>query len=280
MPDLDQSEPPPTAPAKQPWSSWLKDANKLALAALIVAVVVLLVGDDLVSRVGGWIKGSPSLDERVRAAIEECRQDGFECKTSKSIVIANGAGELTAVGVDLVTKEELSSSAGSAVLVFDKSGDLRWKSPIQSFLPGYGLTALDTDVTNHLFVSFAVTNHSGIAWVIDPSATPPQTFGSVGGTGLVVDAYEEPTFAGVRRLITYREGWPANTRNPSTSRDVFEWNGTAYVHKSCEVVGPIDANGRRQVLRTLQAGSAKCLQPVGKYSVDLDGERKPTADPP
>ena len=135
-------------------------------------------------------------------------------------------------------------------------------------------------MTNHLFVSFAVTNHSGIAWVIDPSATPVQTFGSVGGTGLVVDAYQEPNFAGVRRLITHREGWPADTRNPSTSRDVFEWNGTTYVHKACEVVGPIDPDGQRQLLRTIQAGSAKCLRPVGKYSVDLGGERKPTADPP
>jgi hypothetical protein len=277
---VDQTEPPPAAPAEQPKTPWYRDANKLALAALIVAVVVLLFGDDLVTRVGGWFKGTPSLEERVRDAIEECGQDGFECKTSKSIVIANGAGELTAVGVDLVDKNLMSSSAGSAVLVFDKSGGLRWKSPIQSFLPGYGLTSLDTDVTNHLFVRFAVTNHSGIAWVIDPSATPVQTFGTVGGTGLVVDTYEEPNFAGVRRLITYREGWPANTRNPSTSRDVFEWNGTAYVHKGCEIVGPIDQDGRREVLRSIPAGSATCARPVGKYSVDLDGDRKPSADPP
>jgi hypothetical protein len=279
VPDQDLTEP-LAAPAGQPKASWLRDGNKLALAALVVAVVVLLVGDDLVSRMGGWIKGTPSLDERVRGAIEECRQDEFECKTTKSIVIANGAGELTAVGVDLVDKDMMDSSAGSAVLVFDTSGGLRWKSPIQSFLPGYGLAGLDTDVTNHLFVSFSVTNHSGIAWVIDPSATPVQTFGTVGGTGLVIDAYDSPNFAGVRRLVTYREGWPANTRNASTSRDVFEWNGTTYVHKLCDHIGPIAPDGQRQVLRVIPAGADKCRTPIGKYSVDLDGERKPTADPP
>lgn len=262
-------------------SPWYRDGTKLTWIGIGLAVVVALFGDNLWARIGGLFHREPSLQQRVEQAIEECRQDGFSCRTTKSIVIANGAGELTAVGVDLVNQNLAGGAAsGSAVLVFDAAGGLRWKSPIQSFLPGYGLTGLDTDVTNHLFVRFAVTNHSGIAWVIDPSTTPVQTFGTVGGSGLVVDAYDEPNFAGVRRLLTYREGWPANTRNPSTSRDVFEWNGSAYVHRGCEVVGPVDADGGRAVQGLRPAGTAAYRRPIGKYSVDLDGERAAGTSPP
>ncbi|MGW7686571.1 hypothetical protein ACWGID_37865 [Kribbella sp. NPDC054772] len=261
-------------------SRWYRDGTILTWIGIALAILVALFGDNLWSRLTGLFDREPSLQHRVEQAIAECRQDGYECRTTKSIVIANGAGALTAVGVDLIDKNLSGSAAGSAVLVFDASGGLRWTSPIQSFQPGYGLTGLDTDVTNHLFVSFAVTNHSGIAWVIDPSTTPVQTFGSVGGSGLVIDGYEEPTFAGVRRLHTYREGWPANTRNPSTSRDVFEWNGSRYVHRGCELVGPIEADGNRQVQAMRPAGSARCRQPVGKYSVDLDGDRAAGAQVP
>jgi hypothetical protein len=259
---------------------WYRDANKLTLIGLVVTVVVAVFGDDLASRVGDLFKRSPGLEQRVREAIEECRQDGFECKTSKSIVIANGTGELTAVGVDLIDKKVMSSPAGSAVLVFDKSGGLRWKSPIQSFTPGFGLTALETDVTNHLFVSFAVTNHSGIAWVVDPSVVPVQTFGTVGGSPLAVDGFEDPDFSGVRRLTAFREGWPANAQNPTTSRDVFVWDGKSYVFKGCELLGPSTSEGDRKVLEVRRPGTPQCTAPIGKYSVDLDGDRKPTADPP
>lgn len=252
----------------------------MAAASLAIALIVLVFGDSLGTRAIGLVRGKPSLEERIEQAIEECEQDGFSCRTTKSVVIANGTGELTAVGVDLVTEDELESRAGSAVLVFDSSGALRWKSPIQSFAPGYGLGALETDVTNHLFVSFAVTNHSGIAWVLDPSTTPVQTFGTVGGSGLVIDGYEEPNLAGLRRLTAYREGWPANTLNPTTSRDVFEWNGTTYVFKSCEIVGQRSPDGELPVRRVIPAGTGTCKHPIGKYSVDLDGDRAASTQPP
>jgi hypothetical protein len=256
-----------------------RTGNWLAVSSLFIALIIVLFGDTLIPRIRSSLTAVPSTMDRVLVAFEECRQPTLHCEITKTLHIANGAGELTAVGVNLIGGE-LRADSGSAVVVFDASGNVRWKSPIQNFSPGYGLLALETDVSNHVFAKFAITNHSQVVWVVDPSSAPAQTFGTVGSGGLPIDDVGSVDGFGLRPLFTYREGSPANCQNPTTSRDVFQWDGSDYAYRGCEVVRFVAGTRVAEVLEFIPKGTRPCEHPMGKPSVNLDGRRPGTTPPP
>lgn len=221
-----------------------------------------------------------SVSSGLNDLFPQCREPGMQCQIRVQQTFTNGSEELVAYGINLISDEYgAASSFGSAVVIATSSGSVRWKSPIEAFTPGYGIQALATDVTNHVFAHFAMTNHSSMVWVIAIQGGVVRDFGTLGGAGLKIDTFTEPDMGGLRRLLTYREGWPANTLNPTTSRDVFAWNGSTYSFLGCEHVNLEGAQGA-EVIALVPAGSEGCPSPVGEYSVDLPGDRPPSASLP
>lgn len=212
---------------------------------------------------------------------DECSQPGHECRVSASVRTTSSSGELLAVAVDLMKSEGgHSGNAGSAIVLVEKEGEVRWRSPIEYFGPGYGSIGLATALNNHVFAQFAMTNHSAILWVIDPSGAHVRDFGSIGGVSLIVDHYSETTYNGSRRLYASREGWPATMFNPTTSRDVYEWDGTNYQFLGCEHFRPSGYGEEEEVQAFFPSGSTTCSEPTGDYSFNLPGDRSPEASPP
>lgn len=235
----------------------------------------------LVTAIPTAIFPTPSAQERVDEYYAECRTLGKKCVVEMQQVIATGSEELTALGVNLISEDGMGFSEGSAVVVVSTSAGIRWKSPLQSFRPGFGLIDLQTDVTNNLFALFAITNHSTMAWVIRLEGPAVTDFGTMGGATLPVDGYTEPDYHGLRSLYTWREGWPANSLNPTTSRDAFRWTGQAYKFAGCQHINLSKEPGTSgEVTSTFEPGTRQCRAPVGKYSVDLPGDRHPSSPLP
>lgn len=238
--------------------------------AMLMSAIVL---PGLIGYVWDATRPDPTV-QRVLEAVEGCGGDDSTCEILEHITLGTGVEEVTAFGVNRFD-EDFHYNTGSAVVVLNEDQTLRWKSEL---LAGFGLQAMDTDSTTHLFLDFAVTNHSGVVWVLAVRPDEVQSFGTIGG-GLLVDGYGHAGIAGARDLYAHREGWPANTHNPTTSRDVFTWTGNTYAHHRCEIIEPGGPPAESRVVRTIAAGAPGCLQPVHKSPVELDGER-PADEPP
>ena len=83
---------------------------------------------------------------------------------------------------------------------------------------------------------------------------------------------------GFRLLYRYREGWPANTQNPTTSRDVYEWTGSDYRFARCEVLSqePYIAT----TAKVTEVRPPGTCAPITNRDVILDGSRPATAPAP
>jgi len=242
-------------------------ATGLALLSFLCIIVIWIAPQSVFERT------SFSFD--VDQSFTECSNEGYACEEGGSLKITSSNGELLAVGVNL---KDLGSkaSSGSAVVLVESDGDVRWRSPIHYFKPGFGLQSMSTDLTNHLFVEFAATNHSTILWIVDPAGPAVRDFGTMGGSGLAVSYYSDVTDGGVRKIYAPREGWPANLANPLTSRDVYKWNGDTYEFVGCEHFKPRGG----EIIAFFRKGTPQCDVPVNKYSYDLSGERDPASPPP
>lgn len=234
------------------------------------------------------MKGPPSLIEAASEAISECSRPGYVCEQALGdpIRFAPGAGQLIAIGVNLYKLEKIAGDdhkyiVGSGVVVFedDKDRKVRWRSQIATITAGFGVTGLATDNSNHLFASFTVTNHSGFVWAIDVSSTPVKFFGTDVGQP-VIDGFSDDKNVpnGFRLLYRYREGWPANTQNPTTSRDVYEWTGSDYRFARCEVLSqePYIAT----TAKVTEVRPPGTCAPITNRDVILDGSRPATAPAP
>lgn len=188
----------------------------------------------------------------------------------RKAIATTGAEEVSVYAVN-ATRD--GSDVGSAVVILGKDDTLRWRS---EFTPGYGAIGLDSDVTGNFFVRFAVTNHSSVVWALGLQNGAYQNFGTVGGP-LTVDDYDNVSDAGAAHLYAAREGWPANSQNKTTSRDVFGWNGQNYTFQRRQVLEPGQPS---RIVREYPAGSRQCAKPKGKYSYDLSGLRTDAAPPP
>jgi hypothetical protein len=163
---------------------------------------------------------------------------------------------------------------GAGVVVLNRDNSVRWRSEIST---GFGVQVMVTDATSNVLVSFAMSNHSSITWALGLTSTAVATFGTVEGIR-PVDTMGAIRSDGSRPLYAYREGWPANTLNESTSRDVYTWDGADYEFAGCEVVEAGGAVGGVRVLQVIPAHEAGCQRPIGRYSLDLPGSR--TTGPP
>ncbi|WP_337060557.1 hypothetical protein [Kineococcus sp. G2] len=243
----------------------------------------------------GWIVHRATADTPLDVAVKSfspCRDDGRHCELVGKVDVGSGTGIVSVYGVNR-RMDGSEASDGSALLFLDADGKILWKS---EFLAGYGLTSLETDALQHVFATFAVTNHSGVLWVLAISPEGVQNFGTIGGN-LKVESSDGGLGTGVRELYAYREGWPANTQNTLTSRDLFRWDGDSYVFVGCEVVrnlaldpkmirffaerGELAApHVRHEVVNFREAGADGCVAPAGDYSFKLDGDRQEGQPPP
>jgi hypothetical protein len=234
--------------------------------ALIYAGIVLGV---IVPSVVGVLIRPPEDESRkddplsVQHALKYMPECGTNpCEAVKTITTGTGTGQVVVFGIQRSEKKYTFAAVESAVLILNPDGSLRWKS---SFSPGYGLTEMDTDVTGHIFVEFAVTNHAGVAWVLDIRPGEVEDFGTRAGH-LAVDGYSNPDRFGVRYLYTYRHGWyGAGSGLKTTLRDYFVWDGSAYRFAGCQEV----STAKWEPIRDFPPGSVQCPAPVGRHSVDL-----------
>ena len=154
----------------------------------------------------------------------------------------------------------------SAVVITSRDGELRWQRPYDA---GYGITGMSTDLTGHVFISFAVTNHSGVAWVLDARPSGVNDFGTVDGSHIRAGNYSGPDQTQTRYLYTYRQGWPADMARDAL-RDIFLWRHGNYRFAGCERQaaggGFVDRHGTR--FKRYPAGSPQCPRPVHRYEFE------------
>lgn len=127
------------------------------------------------------IAGNALSDAKIVGSIEGC--DQHQCTVLKRATLGTPQGPVLVVAVQ--RNDASAFAVSSSVLVFGDAGALLWN---RAFTPGYGMVDLDTDVTGNIFVRFAVTNHSTLAWVLNVASVPVNDFGTVTGE-LSVDGY-------------------------------------------------------------------------------------------
>jgi hypothetical protein len=215
----------------------------------------------------------PNVRDVVASALPECGKRLQRCEIAKKIRAGTGTSQYDALAVNVYNTDagdRLRYVTDSVVLLLGEDMKVRWRS---SDLSGYGIQSLDTDSLSHIYGQYAVTNHSGKAFVIAVTDTGVDDFGTIGGS-LKFESYSEPQLeTGTRALLSYREGWPANTLNPTTSVDVWVWDRSRYRYRGCAVGPPGEID-------PAIASRKRCLAPIATYSVDLPGDRSATQPPP
>lgn len=176
---------------------------------------------------------SPASD-LIAGIYPECAAEGYSCENPIHLTFAVAGEQLTAYGVNL--RGDGGVAEGTGVAVFNADQTLRWSTPLE-FYAGYGLTALASDLAGdgHLFVRYAITNHTPGAWVVDLSQTPARTFGRAGDGTMFLNDYSEPV-GGVRKLYVERHNWIEHRDGPDEpSHDVYIWDEEAddYVYDGC-----------------------------------------------
>lgn len=207
------------------------------------------------------VPGAPPTDQYISSFVDECRQN--PCKVLYKKRLGTGLGQVEVAAVQQQDPKALYA-VKSSVVVLAPNDTLRWT---RGFSPGYGVIGMDTDVTGNIFVEFAVTNHSSIAWVLSVTPSAVEDFGTIAGD-VVADEYAKPDGQGLRALYAYRSGWPANVQHYGTAlRDVFEWrSGGGYKFTGCETYDEY-----HQSLVKYPTGSSACPTAIGRYDFDLQG---------
>lgn len=168
--------------------------------------------------------------DKISEVVPECSEDGGYCEIVSTVHLGTGVQEVVAYGVNSL-KGPLHY-VKSGVVILNEDGSLRWHRMINA---GYGLGSLDLDATNHLFALFYLTNHTTMTWVLDVSSEGVQDFGTTSAQ-LSIDDWGVDNMVGERVLYSYREDWLAYSDKDTTMRDVYEWDGSVYVHERCEKV--------------------------------------------
>lgn len=215
------------------------------------------------------------LPEGLETIYPECVEAGNGCVLRAHLTFAPEGEELRAYAVDLVEEGDGEGRmgqtfiTGSGVVVLDPEDRLRWNSPME-MQGGYGATELATDSTGHLFASFAVTNHTGRAWVVDVASTPPRTFETIGpDPDVLVNGWTEPR-DGRRELWSEWYSWlDDRAHEPGLNKDLYAWDDSdgKYVFSGCQ-----DGD---DVSTRVEAGSSGCETPHGgdRAKVELGEER-------
>lgn len=211
----------------------------------------------------------PDYEMIAYEAMQGCGDAEKDCEIEQEIHVDSGSRKVRAYGINRYPEEELRLPEEAGVVILEEpNGNVLFQS---QFPQGYGLLSLETDATNNIFATFAVTNHSSILWVLRAEENRVRTFGSVDGD-FAVEVVGDQDSSGVRPLYAFREGWPANVQNLTTSRDVFKWDGSQYAYAGCQIVEAAN-HGKYTVLEEIGTNSEVCSEPRGEYSANLDGSR-------
>jgi hypothetical protein len=230
-------------------------------------LVGVVLGVALPTAVGMFLREDPLDESQITRYLPRCVQD--PCSVVEHITTGTGTGEVHVFGVQRTGKVVQVSrdpkDRESAVLVVTPEGRLRWKS---TWAPGFGLLAMDTDVTSHIFVRFAINNDFAAAWVLSVKPDGVEDFGTIGGTRLAVDGYSIPNDRGLRYLYAYRRRWHPGDGQPVPLRDIYFWNGRTYRFGGCEPTpeeNPLDWPAEKR----FAAGSRQCPRPVSPNAFNI-----------
>ncbi|GAA1028871.1 hypothetical protein GCM10009557_15450 [Virgisporangium ochraceum] len=234
---------------------WPLVAGAIVCTVIPVGIAFAFAADEL---------KSPGLqvltDESIVEAATICKES--DCRVVDRIRMGDGTNEYT-VGVfekfEVPQGGEAKFPGGVGVVVLLSDGQIIWRS---EFLPGYGLAKLATDVSQNAFISFNLSNHSSLGWVIGLRSGQFTEYGTVNGR-LRIDNFSDQSYNGLRHLFTYRVGWPAN-ESAGALRDVWNWDGSEYRYDGCET-----RDGSASWSPVSTAGV--CPSPLGKHSFDLPG---------